>query len=138
MLEPSTLSVYLAYGSASVLALFAAFIGVNVFARQKAPSLMEKTMGKTSEAIAAFDPAVLRFFLAGFKMFSLLLLVYTLGLVLLTRAMAAGNPLGAQVFFACQGLFTPLATLTGMRVARKAPWPAFLISGALALGAYLT
>lgn len=109
---------------------------INVFVMGRLPALMEGIIGKTTAEIGAFDPWVLRLMLGGFRMFTILLFAYAIGLVMLTGAYRVGNAAAGRALFVMQGLFCSLATVQAFWISPKTPWPVFALSGVLTLVAY--
>ena len=121
----------------TLLVLFGIFMVVNVFVLGKLPGRMELIIGKTSAEIAAYDASVFIFMLSAYRMFTILLLTYTVGLTLLTNAYRQGNAVAGRVVFVMQGLFLPISTVNALSVSSQTPWPIFALSGVFTLIAFL-
>ena len=115
--------------AATLLVLFGIFMVVNVFVLGKLPERMEWIIGKTSAEIAAYDASVFNFMLSAYRMFTILLLTYTVGLILLTNAYRRGNAVAGRVVFVMQALFLPISTVYALSVSTKTPWPVLPLAG---------
>lgn len=108
----------------------------NVFVMGKLPAQMESIIGKTTGDIADFHPPALKFFLAGFRMFSVLLLTYSLGLAMLVGAFKRGNQDAGTVIFVMQGAYLSLALVVIPMTSFRTPWYVFAVSAVLTLAAF--